>query len=113
MAFPNASPVYKSTGVGALVCGDEVKLKYWNEDKNQFEDEFPAGVTIGWCLQGMGFRNKPLDSYAQGDLVTGMGTRYSTKDLNEIGKDGEKNKEPYLSVKRHPIKLLPSVLKIT
>lgn len=30
LAFPNASPIYKTAGVGALVCGDEVKLKYWN-----------------------------------------------------------------------------------
>ena len=90
VAFPNASPVYKSAGIGALVCGDEVKLKYWNEEKNQFEDKFPAGVTIGWCLQGMGFNNKPKDGYAQGDIVAGMGTRYSTTDLNEAGKDGVK-----------------------
>lgn len=90
IAFPNASPVYKTAGVGALVCGDEVKLKYWNEDKNQFEDEFPEGVTIGWCLQGMGFRNKPLNGDVQGDLVAGMGTRYSTTDLNKAGSDGVK-----------------------
>ena len=101
MAFPNASPVYKSTGVGALVCGDEVKLKYWNEDKNQFEDKFPAGVTIGWCLQGMGFRNKPLDGHAQGDLVTGMGTRYSTTDLNKAGSDGKKRQRT-VSLREEP-----------
>lgn len=91
LAFPNASPVYKTAGVGALVCGDEVKLKYWNEDTKEFEDKFPAGVTIGWCLQGMGFRNKPLDGYVQGDLVKGMGTRYSTTELNDPDKkDGVK-----------------------
>lgn len=101
MAFPNASPVYKSTGIGALVCGDEVKLKYWNEDKNQFEDKFPAGVTIGWCLQGMGFRNKPLDGHVQGDLVTGMGTRYSTTGLNEAGKDGLKRQRT-VSLREEP-----------
>ena len=27
LAFPNASPIYKTAGVGALVCGDEVKTK--------------------------------------------------------------------------------------
>ena len=48
LAFPNASPIYKTAGVGALVCGDEVKLKYWNEDTGKFEDKFPKGVTIGW-----------------------------------------------------------------
>lgn len=90
MAFPNASPVFKPKGVGALVCGDEVKLKYWNETKGEYEDKFPAGVTIGWCLQGMGFSSKPLDGNSQGDLVSGMGTRYSTTELNTPGKDGKK-----------------------
>lgn len=90
MAFPNASPVFKPKGVGALVCGDEVKLKYWNETKGEYEDKFPAGVTIGWCLQGMGFREKPLKGDLQGDLVAGMGTRYSTTELNAPGKDGKK-----------------------
>lgn len=101
VAFPNASPVYKSAGIGALVCGDEVKLKYWNEEKNQFEDKFPAGVTIGWCLQGMGFNNKPKDGYAQGDIVAGMGTRYSTTDLNEAGKDGVKRQRT-VSLREEP-----------
>ena len=90
LAFPNASPVYKTAGVGALVCGDEVKLKYWNEKEGKFEEKFPAGITIGWCLQGMGFRSRPLDEYVQGDLVQGMGTRYSTTILNKAGSDGIK-----------------------
>ncbi|MEI3460359.1 MAG: DUF4114 domain-containing protein [Bacteroides cellulosilyticus] len=25
------------------------------ESKQQFEDKFPAGVTVGWCLEGNGF----------------------------------------------------------
>ena len=69
LAFPNASPIYKTAGVGALVCGDEVKLKYWNEDTGKFEDKFPKGVTIGWYLQGMGFRSTPSNGDSQGDLV--------------------------------------------
>lgn len=88
LAFPNASPIYKTAGVGALVCGDEVKLKYWNEDTGKFEDKFPKGVTIGWYLQGMGFRSTPSNGDSQGDLVKGMGPRYSTTILNEPGKDG-------------------------
>ncbi|MCS3202103.1 hypothetical protein NXX49_20940 [Candidatus Bacteroides intestinigallinarum] len=32
IVFPNVSPVYKTLGKGALVCGEEVKLKYWNEE---------------------------------------------------------------------------------
>lgn len=75
LAFPNASPIYKlSNGnrVGSLLCGSQVELKYW--DGTKFQDEFPAGVTIGFCLQGMGFNN--------GNIVAGQGTRYSTKELN-------------------------------
>lgn len=50
LAFPNASPIYKTAGVGALVCGDEVKLKYWNEDTGKFEDKFPkASLLAGIC----------------------------------------------------------------
>lgn len=55
IAFPNASPITKASGSGKLLCGHEVKLKYWNESAQQFEDKFPAGVTLGWCLEGMAF----------------------------------------------------------
>ena len=56
LAFPNASPISKTdknTGerLGSLLCGHEVKLKYWNEAEQKFEDKFPAGVTVGWSLQ--------------------------------------------------------------
>lgn len=40
IAFPNTSPVYKTLGVGALVCGEEIKLKYWNEETQEYEDKF-------------------------------------------------------------------------
>lgn len=84
IAFPNVSPIYKTLGKGALVCGEEVKLKYWNEDKGVYEDEFPKGVTIGWCLQGMGFKSKLTGNTEKiADIVKGMGTRYSTKSLNK------------------------------
>ena len=77
VAFPNASPLYYNGKVkGSLVCGSQVQLKYW--DGTKFVDEFPAGITIGWFLQGMGFNN--------GALVKGMGTRYSTQNLNENNK---------------------------
>ena len=85
IAFPNTSPVYKTLGVGALVCGEEIKLKYWNEETQEYEDKFPAGVTIGWCLQGMGFKSKltsETDKDKVGDIIKGMGPRYSTRNLN-------------------------------
>lgn len=50
LAFPNASPIYKTAGVGALVCGDEVKLKYWNEDTENLKTNFlRASLLAGIC----------------------------------------------------------------
>lgn len=87
IVFPNVSPIYKTLGKGALVCGEEVKLKYWNKEKEVYEDEFPAGVTIGWCLQGMGFKSKLTGNTEKiADIVKGMGPRYSTQSLNSDGK---------------------------
>lgn len=87
IVFPNVSPVYKTLGKGALVCGEEVKLKYWNEETKTYENTFPKGVTIGWCLQGMGFKSKlTSNSEKIGDIVKGMGARYSTRILNNDGK---------------------------
>lgn len=91
LAFPNASPIFKSEttkdGIGALVCGEEIQLKYW--DGVKYVDEFPEGVTIGWCLQAMGFKTSDDKSDSRGDIVKGLGIRYSTTDFNEI-KDGVK-----------------------
>lgn len=78
LAFPNASPISKINAegqrAGSLLCGHEVKLKYWNEAEQRFEDKFPAGVTVGWCLQAMGF--------SSGNIVKGMGIRYSYSSMN-------------------------------
>ena len=77
VAFPNASPLYlRGKRKGELLFGHQVQLKYWDGEK--FCDEFPAGVTIGWFLQGMGFNG--------GNIVNGRGTRYSTKSLNQDGR---------------------------
>lgn len=80
LAFPNVSPISKmnnNTGErkGALLCGHEVKLKYWNKTKQAFEDKFPAGVTVGWCLQ--------KNSFQGGDIKNGNGVRYSHSTLNK------------------------------
>lgn len=81
LAFPNASPISKESG--KLLCGHEVKLKYWNKDTKQFEDKFPAGTTVGWCLQGMGFKGvDSKDTKVIGNIEKGMGTRYSYSDMN-------------------------------
>lgn len=82
LAFPNVLPITKTNNdgqrVGALLCGHEVKLKYWNADKGLFEDKFPAGVSVGWCLQANGFNN--------GDIVKGLGVRYSYSSMNDKNK---------------------------
>lgn len=82
LAFPNVSPISKVDGsgqrVGSLLCGHEVKLKYWNQATQQFEDKFPAGVTIGWCLEGQGFD--------AGKLVSRYDTRYSYSSMNKDSK---------------------------
>lgn len=76
IAFPNASPISKTNDRGRLLCGHEVKLKYWNEAAGQFEDKFPAGVTVGWCLEGAAF--------AEGNIIrqSWAGTRYSYSSMN-------------------------------
>ncbi len=45
--FPNASAFNSG---GELVAGDNVRLKYWNEARQQYEENFPAGVTIGFFM---------------------------------------------------------------
>lgn len=84
LAFPNASPITKTNkeGVrqGALLCGNEVKLKYWNESKKQFEDKFPAGVTVGFLLMPSGFKNGTIAKPGFGAI------RYSYRGMNSDNK---------------------------
>lgn len=84
LIFPNTAPFYNSKGErkGSLLCGHKVKLKYWNSSTQQFEDKFPAGITIGLCMEANGFSN--------GDIVkrnySGPTTRYSYSSLNSTNK---------------------------
>lgn len=84
VAFPDASPFVKyigaSTARGALAGGDRVQLKYWDGEK--FNDEFPAGVSIGWWLEGMGF-----DAETGNISIKNKGgfARFSTDRLNADG----------------------------
>lgn len=84
LVYPDASPYVKSAGGkvsrGALAGGDRVQLKYWDGEK--FNDEFPAGVSIGWWLEGMGF------DAASGNISIqnkGRFGRFSTEGLNSDG----------------------------
>lgn len=51
IAIPNFSYAYSG---GELSSGDCVQLKYWNG--TEFVEEFPAGMTIGWCMIANGFQ---------------------------------------------------------
>ena len=51
IAFPNIT----RTDQASIFSRDQVELKYW--DGTQFQDEFPAGVAIGFFLQPNGFSN--------------------------------------------------------
>lgn len=61
MAFPNLSfPDYNDDGslkTPGLSSGDNVKLKYWNEEKQLFEDEFPAGTTLALAIMTNSIKN--------------------------------------------------------
>lgn len=70
LAFPNVT----NQGGGALICGHEIKLKYWNEETKKFEDKFPAGTTIGWFLEA--------DAFRDGNIGEKYYTRYSYYSMN-------------------------------
>lgn len=59
-----------------ISCGSAIQLRYWNEDTNRFEDEFPAGVTIGWGVSSSAFKNGNIGNSAGGHDY------YSVKALN-------------------------------
>ena len=74
LAYPCVTGV--TDAKGGLYGGDRVQLKYW--DGNKFLDEFPAGVTIGWWMEGMGFNN--------GNITTNIkNSRFSLPALNSDG----------------------------
>jgi LruC domain-containing protein len=81
LVFPNVTPFLDQSGKqrGALLCGNEVKLKYWNG--TTFEDKFPKGITIGLCIESNGFE-KTADIKRKGYT----GTYYSHSSMNKDGK---------------------------
>lgn len=95
IAFPNASPVVKNeTTRGALSCNDQIQLKYWNQEKGEFQETFPAGISIGWFLEGMGFNIK------NGDVEEKTASaRYSITALNQINATTGKQQQYAVSLK--------------
>lgn len=85
IAFPNVTKYYKGNSdvrVGSLLAGDRVQLKYW--DGTAFQDEFPAGVSIGFFLMGHWFASGNIASYDYAKDI-----RYSKPDLNPMA-DGKR-----------------------
>lgn len=78
LAFPAATHITKDNNSGALVSGDRVQLKYW--DGNKYQDEFPAGVTIGWWLYGM--------TYQTGGNIKLTDSKYDRYSLPHLNSDG-------------------------
>lgn len=84
LIFPNSSPLFSNNGErkGTLLPGHKMNLKYWSSSTQQFEDKFPAGVTIGLCMEGNGFVNGDIKKIN----YSGFTTRYSFSTLNPSNK---------------------------
>lgn len=66
---------------GALYCGAQMHLKYW--DGKEFKNEFPAGTTIEFFLLPSAFKNKVSFGVEIGDIVEIAGkTKYTDMTLN-------------------------------
>ena len=63
-----------STKMPTELIGQQVQLKYWDKETEQYGDIFPAGTHIGWILLGMGWDN------------TKATLRYSNPEFNSDGK---------------------------
>lgn len=56
--FPYIRDVARS---GTLTAGKTyVSLRYWNEETGEYQENFPAGVSIGWILLPNAFQNGPV-----------------------------------------------------
>ena len=79
IAFPNIT----RTDQASIFSRDQVELKYW--DGTQFQDEFPAGVAIGFFLQPNGFSNNngTIENPVKGNAWNA--TKYSSPNLNYQG----------------------------
>lgn len=74
MLFPNATFPEK----GGLQLGDNVRLKYWNEDSQTWSETFPKGVTIGWFIIAGGYvKHEILDA------APGRNLGFSNTGLND------------------------------
>lgn len=72
----------KVTGYwGALFCGAQIHLKYW--DGKQYQDKFPANTTIEFFLMPSSFKNQSGYKEEPGDIKeSSIGTKYTDKNFN-------------------------------
>lgn len=68
IAFPSCT---KITQRGAIVAGDQVQLKYWDEANGVFLDKFPAGTSIGFFLLSNAFSNGNIN-IGSGNNIEGI-----------------------------------------
>lgn len=85
IAFPCATNIAKDNNTGALVSGDRVLLKYWDGEK--YNDEFPAGVTIGWWLEAQGFGTNGIPNVNSDKDERGKDRGNSRFSLAHLNKD--------------------------
>lgn len=73
-----------------ISCGSTIQLHYWNKETNQFEDKFPAGVTIGWGVSSSAF--------IKGNIGHSSGNHnyYSVNALNT--KNGDENNQHTIAI---------------
>ena len=93
--FPNVSYAYSG---GGLYSGDKVQLKYYNAINDEFEDNFPAGVSIGWFIIGNGWKNR--------SVTEGNYKHYSDNSLNIEEDDNLKKHSVLLHDKERDLFLL-------
>lgn len=67
----------------SLTSGDYVQLQYFNEDTQSWQEEFPAGLTIGWMLHPK--------SYVRGkQYLTSGGWQWPLHSINTLNTDNHR-----------------------
>ncbi len=90
--FPNTS--YENSG-GGLHTGNKVQLKYYDKDKQAFQDKFPANTSIGWFVIA--------DAWENTSITEGLYTHYSDFKFNAEAED---------DLKQHNVLLLDNEREI-
>lgn len=91
-----------------ISCGSTIQLRYWNKDAQQFEDEFPAGVTIGWGVSSSAFINGNIGN-SQGNhnyySVSALNTRSGDEgNQHTIAIFDKENNSVIIGIEDRPLK---------